>query len=144
MTETARDHFDALAAALGPRAARQVPLGPLTTYGVGGPAAVLVEIEGPDDLPAVRAVLAGSGAPVCVIGRGSNLLVADAGFAGVAVHLGRGFNRVRLPAPAGDGRSASGTSPSGPSASGTSPSGPSASGTSPSGPSTSASSMSGP
>jgi UDP-N-acetylmuramate dehydrogenase len=96
---TARDHFDALAAALGPRAARHAPLGPLTTYGVGGPAEVLVEIEGPDDLPAVRAVLAVSGAPVCVIGRGSNLLVADAGFDGVAVHLGRGFNWVRFPAP---------------------------------------------
>jgi UDP-N-acetylmuramate dehydrogenase len=70
----------------------------LTTYGVGGPAAVLVEIEGPDDLPAVRAVLAGSGVPVCVVGRGSNLLVADSGFDGVAVHLGRGFNWARFPA----------------------------------------------
>jgi UDP-N-acetylmuramate dehydrogenase len=71
----------------------------LTTYGVGGPAAVLVEIESPDDLPAVRAVLAGSGVSVCVVGRGSNLLVADAGFDGVAVHLGRGFNWSRFPAP---------------------------------------------
>jgi UDP-N-acetylmuramate dehydrogenase len=97
MMGTARDLFDALAAALGPRATRDAPLGPLTTYGVGGPAAVLVEIEGPDDLQAVRAVLAGSGVAVCIIGRGSNLLVADAGFDGVAVHLGRGFSWVRLP-----------------------------------------------
>jgi UDP-N-acetylmuramate dehydrogenase len=94
------DLYDALAAALGPRATRHAPLGPLTTYGVGGPAALLVEIEGPDDLGLVRAVLAGSGVPVCVVGRGSNLLVADAGFDGVAVHLGRGFNWARLPAPA--------------------------------------------
>jgi UDP-N-acetylmuramate dehydrogenase len=99
MVGTGRDHYDALAAALGPRAARHAPLGPLTTYGVGGPAAVLVEIEGPDDLQAVRAVLAGSGVAVCVVGRGSNLLVADAGFDGVAVHLGRGFNWARFPAP---------------------------------------------
>jgi UDP-N-acetylmuramate dehydrogenase len=99
MVGTARDLYDALAAALGPRAARQAPLGPLTTYGVGGPAAMLVEIEGPDDLRAVRAVLKGSGVPVCVIGRGSNLLVADAGFDGVAVHLGRGFNWARFPPP---------------------------------------------
>jgi len=91
--------YDALAAALGPRAARQAPLGPMTTYGVGGPAAVLVEIEGPDDLGPVRAVLAGSGVPVCVVGRGSNLLVADAGFDGVAIHLGRGFTWARFPAP---------------------------------------------
>ena len=88
------------------RATRRAPLGPLTTYGVGGPAAVLVEIEGPDDLLAVRAVLAerASGdTPVCVVGRGSNLLVADAGFDGVAVHLGRGFNWARFPAPGAEG-----------------------------------------
>jgi UDP-N-acetylmuramate dehydrogenase len=42
-------------------------------------------------------VLTGSGVPVCVVGRGSNLLVADAGFDGVAVHLGRGFNWARFP-----------------------------------------------
>ena len=34
------------------------PLGPLTTYGVGGPAALYVEIEGPVDLDAVRAACA--------------------------------------------------------------------------------------
>jgi UDP-N-acetylmuramate dehydrogenase len=90
--------YDALAAALGPRAARDAPLGPMTTYGVGGPAAVLVEIEGPGDLGPVRAVLAGSGVPVCIVGRGSNLLVADAGFDGVAVHLGRGFTWAQFPA----------------------------------------------
>jgi len=99
MVGTRSDLYDALAAALGRRATRHAPLGPLTTYGVGGPAAVLVEIEGPDDLGAVRAVLTGSGVPVCVVGRGSNLLVADAGFDGVAVHLGRGFNWTRLPEP---------------------------------------------
>jgi UDP-N-acetylmuramate dehydrogenase len=58
----------------------------------------VVDVDGPDDLDAVRAVLIGSGLPVCVIGRGSNLLVADGGFAGVVVHLGDGFNSVELPA----------------------------------------------
>jgi UDP-N-acetylmuramate dehydrogenase len=106
MVDTERDRYDALAAALGARATRHAPLGPLTTYGVGGPAAVLVEIEGPDDLPAVRAVLAeraGGDVPVCVVGRGSNLLVADAGFDGIAVRLGRGFTWARFPAPGGEG-----------------------------------------
>jgi UDP-N-acetylmuramate dehydrogenase len=94
-----RDRFDALHDALGVRAARRRPLGPLTTYGVGGPAALLVEVDGPDDLAPVRAALMGSGVPVCVIGRGSNLLVADHGFEGVVVRLGDGFNAVRLPDP---------------------------------------------
>ena len=95
--------YDQLADALGERATRRRLLGPLTTYGVGGTAAVLVEAEGPDDLAAVRAALRASGVPVCVIGRGSNLLVADAGFDGVVVRLGAGFNVVRLPDPAADG-----------------------------------------
>jgi UDP-N-acetylmuramate dehydrogenase len=89
--------YDALALELGARAARHQPLGSLTTYGVGGTAEVLVDVDGPDDLDAVRAVLIGCGLPVCVIGRGSNLLVADAGFDGVAVRLGQGFNSVELP-----------------------------------------------
>jgi UDP-N-acetylmuramate dehydrogenase len=107
---SAPDPFDALAHLLGPRARRGQPLGPLTTYGVGGPAALLVEIEGPDDLDPVRAALRHTTLPVCVIGRGSNLLVADAGFDGVVVHLGAGFNWVRLPqgAPSGSAAQAAG------------------------------------
>jgi UDP-N-acetylmuramate dehydrogenase len=96
---TKGDVYDALAGALGPVAARRQPLGPLTTYGVGGPAALLVEVDGPDDLAALRAALKGSGVAVCIIGRGSNLLVSDAGFDGVAVRLGSGFSAVRLPSP---------------------------------------------
>jgi UDP-N-acetylmuramate dehydrogenase len=91
----------ALADALGPRAQMLVPLGPLTTYGVGGPAAVMVEVEGPDDLTATRSALRDSDLPVFVIGRGSNLLVADAGFDGVVIHLGSGFAGLELPAPGG-------------------------------------------
>ena len=93
---TAR-RYDALAAELGARAVRHQPLGPLTTYGVGGPAELLVDVDGPGDLDAVRAVLIGSDVALCVIGRGSNLLVADAGFCGVAVRLGTGFSSVGLP-----------------------------------------------
>jgi UDP-N-acetylmuramate dehydrogenase len=94
------DHvYDHLAEALGARATRHQPLGPLTTYGVGGPAALLVEVDGPADLDPVRSALASAEVPVRVIGRGSNLLVADAGFDGVVVRLGPGFNWVGLPDP---------------------------------------------
>jgi UDP-N-acetylmuramate dehydrogenase len=82
------------AALLGARAERDVSLGPLTTYKVGGPAALLVRAATPDDLAAVASAVAGTGVDVLVVGKGSNLLVADAGFAGVAVVLGEGFAEV--------------------------------------------------
>jgi len=91
----------ALAAELGDRAELMKPLGPLTTYGVGGPAALFVDVEGPEDLEVVRTVLRRAGPELAtfVLGRGSNLLVADAGFDGVVVHLGSGFAELELPAP---------------------------------------------
>ena len=52
---TASTVLASLADALGPRAVRDEPLGPMTTYGVGGAAALFAEVEGPDDLEAVRA-----------------------------------------------------------------------------------------
>lgn len=99
VTVTPGDELRALAEALGERATLMRPLGPLTTYGVGGPAALFVEVEGPADLEVVRPVLAeGAGSlPLFVIGRGSNLLVADAGFDGIVVHLGTGFASLDLP-----------------------------------------------
>ena len=75
------------------------PLGPLTTYGVGGPAALFVEVED-DERPrrgAPRRLRRAATCRRCVLGRGSNLLVADAGFDGVVVQLGRGFAAVDLP-----------------------------------------------
>lgn len=64
-----------------------VPLAPFTTYRVGGPAAVLAEPRTVDELRAVGEAAAAGGLPVLVIGRGSNLLVADEGFPGIAVSL---------------------------------------------------------
>lgn len=79
---------------VGGRVLEGAPLGPLTTFRVGGPADVLVEAESEDDLRAVGEVLSGR-LPVAVIGKGSNLLVSDDGFRGVAVRLGRGFRNHR-------------------------------------------------
>jgi UDP-N-acetylmuramate dehydrogenase len=86
----------ALVGRLGPSATADSPLGALTTYRVGGRAAVLVRAESTDDLVAVAEALGslapGAGpVPVVVVGKGSNLLVADAGFDGVAVVLGEGL-----------------------------------------------------
>jgi UDP-N-acetylmuramate dehydrogenase len=93
----------ALAAALDGQVSFDAPLGPLTTYGVGGCAAALVEVERAGQLEALRSALAGHDVPVFVVGRGSNLLVSDGGFDGVAVRLGAGFNWVTLPEGGGSG-----------------------------------------
>jgi UDP-N-acetylmuramate dehydrogenase len=86
--------LDAVAASLGPLAQRDVPLADRTTYRVGGRAAVLVEPTGVDDLATVAAALASTAVPVLVVGRGSNLLVADGGFGGVVVVLDKGFDDI--------------------------------------------------
>jgi UDP-N-acetylmuramate dehydrogenase len=87
---------DIAADRLGPRARRDGSLGPLTTYRVGGPAALLVAEAGPEDLAAVADAVAASGLPVLVVGRGSNLLVADEGFPGIAVTLGDALATVTV------------------------------------------------
>ena len=81
---------------LGGSARRDVPLGPLTTYRVGGPAALLVEASSDEDLARVAAAVGASGAPGLVVGRGSNVLVAEAGFPGIAVVLGEPYAAVHL------------------------------------------------
>ena len=81
------DRVHQAAAILGRRAQPDVPLAPMTTYRVGGAAALFVRAQDVDDLAAVGAARAESGLPVLVVGRGSNLLVADEGFAGIAVSV---------------------------------------------------------
>ena len=79
--------IDAAAAELGDLAERDVPLAPMTTYRVGGAAAIFVRLRSAGDLEAVARARRASGLPVLVVGRGSNLLVADAGFHGIAVSV---------------------------------------------------------
>jgi UDP-N-acetylmuramate dehydrogenase len=88
--------IEAAAAELGDLVRRDVPLGPLTTYRVGGPAALLVEAQGEADLRRIAAAVAATGVPVLVVGKGSNLLVADAGFPGLAVVLGEGLAEITV------------------------------------------------
>jgi UDP-N-acetylmuramate dehydrogenase len=66
-------------------------LAELTTLRVGGPARALVIAERDEDLAAVGRVCRDHGLDWLVVGRGSNLLVADEGWSGVAIQLGRGF-----------------------------------------------------
>lgn len=68
---------------------------PLSRHGywrIGGPADLWVEVHHPDQLSALIRL----GAPVTVLGNGSNLLVSDAGIRGVAVRLSGTFKEARI------------------------------------------------
>jgi UDP-N-acetylmuramate dehydrogenase len=90
---------------------RERPLGSWTTLGVGGAAAVYVEPRDVAEVGALMEVVGRtdeSAVPLLVIGRGSNLLVADSGWPGVALRLGAGlkhYGREGLRVEAGGGTS---------------------------------------
>lgn len=82
---------------VGERLQVDVPLAPRTTYRVGGPAAALVEVASVDDLHAIATARRATGVPVLVIGRGSNMLVADRGFQGVVVSIAELAGHIVVP-----------------------------------------------
>jgi UDP-N-acetylmuramate dehydrogenase len=71
-------------------------LADLTTLRVGGPARALVIAERDADLAAVAEVCRDHDLPWLVVGRGSNLLIADDGWPGVALTLGRGYRGIEV------------------------------------------------
>lgn len=83
-----------LAEALPGRVEQDRPLADLTTYRIGGPAAVLARAGSTRELDAVAAVVAACRPPVLVLGRGSNLLVADRGFPGLVLVLDGDFEQI--------------------------------------------------
>lgn len=72
------------------------PLGPLTTYKAGGPARFLATLDTREDLDRVIASGLAESMAVLVLGRGSNLVVADAGFDGLVVRLGGDFLNIEV------------------------------------------------
>ena len=79
------------------KAKRNVDLSQFTTYKVGGTAALHMMVSSIDDLYLVSAVLAEVELPILVIGRGSNLLISDSGFKGLALTIGGLADYVDLP-----------------------------------------------
>lgn len=95
MTGRAED-LAALGEDLGPKASHDHPLGAMTTYRVGGTASLFVEPGDEEELLEVGRCLGRREVPVLVVGKGSNLLVSDSGFAGLAIALGPGFGTIDI------------------------------------------------
>lgn len=74
------------------------PLARHTTYRVGGPAALYVECDSVGDLVRVTDILVEEDVEWTVLGKGSNVLAADAGYDGAVIVLGRDFKRHSLEA----------------------------------------------
>ena len=91
---------DALASVFGQaRVGRQVPLAPLTTFGVGGPADWFIEPRNSGEVVAALRLASAHAVPVTVLGGGSNVLVSDAGVRGLVLRPRGGEIR-----PTGEGR----------------------------------------
>lgn len=73
-----------------------VALGPLTTYKAGGAARFFVDVQTKSALAKLVSAGVPSDLDILVVGRGSNLLVADSGFDGLAVKLGGEFSDVHV------------------------------------------------
>lgn len=83
----------ALKHALSGEVRRQEPMARHTTFRIGGPADLFVRCDTLADLVECLRILDDDGVPWTVVGRGSNLLVSDAGYRGAVIALGREFKR---------------------------------------------------
>jgi UDP-N-acetylmuramate dehydrogenase len=76
----------ALEQALGAgRVQRDVPLAPMTTFKVGGPAELLIETQNEQEIVQAVKIAAAAGVRVTMLGGGSNVLIADRGIRGVVI-----------------------------------------------------------
>nr|NIP60381.1 FAD-binding protein [Gemmatimonadota bacterium]NIR80800.1 FAD-binding protein [Gemmatimonadota bacterium]NIT89620.1 FAD-binding protein [Gemmatimonadota bacterium]NIU33400.1 FAD-binding protein [Gemmatimonadota bacterium]NIU37692.1 FAD-binding protein [Gemmatimonadota bacterium] len=87
------------------RLERSVPLAPLTTFRIGGPARLLYRARSADELVQVLRVVRELEIPWFLLGRGANVLVGDRGFPGLVVRVEVGgiefLDDVRVRAGAG-------------------------------------------
>lgn len=67
------------------RVERDVPLAPLTTFRIGGPAALLFRARSASALVEALQIARETGVPHFLLGRGANILVGDGGFPGLVI-----------------------------------------------------------
>ena len=81
------------------RVRREIPLAPMTTFKVGGPAEYLLETQSEGEMVEALKIARAAGAKVTVLGGGSNVLISDRGLRGLVIRP-RGGN-VSMIGPAG-------------------------------------------
>jgi len=73
------------------RLLRDEPIGPKTTFGIGGNARYYIEPESKEELAFFYKIAHKSKTPVFFLGRGSNLLVLSSGFHGLVIRLSHSY-----------------------------------------------------
>ncbi len=89
------DRLDALAAERRLTLQSDMPLAPLTTLRVGGPADRLAAPETVDELVALLRLASDAEVPVFMLGKGSDIVVADAGICGLVLRTRAGAVTIR-------------------------------------------------
>jgi UDP-N-acetylmuramate dehydrogenase len=72
------------------------PLGPLTTWKIGGPARYLAAPADLEDVFGLMGLAVDRGWPLFFLGRGSNVLIDDGGLPGLTLHLARSLQAIEL------------------------------------------------
>ena len=67
-----------------------------TTFRIGGPADYFLLPSCSSEVQGILSICREEGLPYFVLGNGSNLLVSDAGYRGVIIHLYRNFNEIKV------------------------------------------------
>ena len=79
-----------------PFVSQNEPLAKHTTIKTGGPARIWAEPQNETELREFLLLNAKIGAPLFVLGAGSNIVPSDGGYEGAILHLGRGFDQMRV------------------------------------------------
>ncbi|MBR0399776.1 MAG: UDP-N-acetylmuramate dehydrogenase [Mogibacterium sp.] len=97
--KTGRDRVKAAAARIADsipedRCLKDEPMSKHTSFRIGGPAALFVQVFTEDELAAVLQACATENAEHIIVGNGTNFLVADEGYPGIMIHLAGDFETV--------------------------------------------------
>jgi UDP-N-acetylmuramate dehydrogenase len=85
-----------LRAKFGDRIRASMPLAELTSFRIGGPADLFVNVEDETELMHAKAAAYRASVPCFCLGAGTNLLVSDRGMRGLVVRLGDGFAKIKI------------------------------------------------
>ena len=80
----------------GARVRASMPLAELTSFRIGGPADLFVNVEDEAELMHAKAAAYRASVQCFCLGAGTNLLVSDRGMRGLVVRLGDGFAKIKI------------------------------------------------